>query len=313
MPASLLGRLFFPLILRVWKSVGKKDAKRLKRISLPAGIRVETLSYGSDPLQTLFVVSPQGWGSTPLPVLVDVHGGGWVYGSKEVNLPFAATMASLGFRVIDVSYRLVDRVLVKDQFQDVADAVDRFFRSQKGDPRTPVFLAGDSAGAYFALVLTAAQGNPSLARALPKTLSTPVAGLVLNHPAIDLAAMDESHFWYRYLFERMFGRGFRNDPLFQATRSLDAIAGNALLPPTLMITSKGDKLLGEINRRCAERMEERAKSFSLLESEDPKDGHIFNVSQIDRESSVRTNRAIASFLKRLIPSSQPDHPREIPL
>ena len=42
-----------------------------------------------------------------LPVYIDVHGGGFVYGYKELNRNFCIALARRGFAVISISYRVL--------------------------------------------------------------------------------------------------------------------------------------------------------------------------------------------------------------
>ena len=41
-----------------------------------------------------------------LPVIMSVHGGGWVYGDKDVYQWYCMNLAQRGFAVVNYSYRL---------------------------------------------------------------------------------------------------------------------------------------------------------------------------------------------------------------
>ena len=58
------------------------DTIRDRGLQAPKDIvRFDNLLYGTDPRwQTLDVYRPKNAGGTALPVIVSVHGGGWVYG-----------------------------------------------------------------------------------------------------------------------------------------------------------------------------------------------------------------------------------------
>lgn len=62
-----------------------------------------------------------------LPVIVDVHGGGWVYGNKELNEYYCMELAKLGFVVCDINYRLCPVTDLKGQVQDVTAALQWIF------------------------------------------------------------------------------------------------------------------------------------------------------------------------------------------
>lgn len=50
-------------------------------------VRIDDIAYGSDPAwQVLDVYRPRSAGGEKLPVIVSVHGGGWVYANANVLL-----------------------------------------------------------------------------------------------------------------------------------------------------------------------------------------------------------------------------------
>ena len=46
---------------------------------------------------------------SPLPVILNVHGGGWVYGTKDVYLRYCLFLAQQGFAVVDMNYHLAPK------------------------------------------------------------------------------------------------------------------------------------------------------------------------------------------------------------
>ncbi len=52
------------------------------------------------------------------PVIIDIHGGGWYYGTKELNRFFCLHLARKGFIVFNMSYRLAPKATWIDQVQD---------------------------------------------------------------------------------------------------------------------------------------------------------------------------------------------------
>ncbi|MBQ4364659.1 MAG: hypothetical protein II804_00150, partial [Clostridia bacterium] len=72
---------------KFWGFVGQSDRKRLATLPEPDTLtRVTDLRYldDGDPMHMLDVYYPEGT-AEPLPVIIDVHGGGWMYGDKELN------------------------------------------------------------------------------------------------------------------------------------------------------------------------------------------------------------------------------------
>jgi acetyl esterase/lipase len=100
-------------------------------------------------------------GSGPHPVVVFVHGGGWIFGDRhwfaDVYEKLGRRLASHGIVAAVISYRLAPRFKHPVQIEDVARAVSWVLHhagEHGGDPGR-VFLMGHSAGAQLvALVAT---------------------------------------------------------------------------------------------------------------------------------------------------------------
>ena len=137
----------------------------------------EVLGYR--PLE-LDLYLPQADG--PVPVIVYVHGGGWLRGSRRdppplVDADFYDQIAAQGFAVAAIDYRLSGEAPFPAPLKDVRHAV-RWIRDHAasyGLDADRVFLWGDSAGGHLALLaaLTGAK----------------VAGVVAWFPVTDLAGM----------------------------------------------------------------------------------------------------------------------------
>ena len=84
------------------KMMGINDNKRIVKQTAPEGVDVyDNIRYleGDNPMHLLDVYKPQGVEET-LPVIVDIHGGGWIYGTKDINKYFGMSLAKEGFVVV---------------------------------------------------------------------------------------------------------------------------------------------------------------------------------------------------------------------
>jgi acetyl esterase/lipase len=89
------------------------------------------------------------------PVVVWVHGGGWMRGSKEEVDHKPVAFVAKGFVFVPVNYRFVPHVRMETIVRDVAKAtgwVHANIRRYGGDPGR-MFLMGHSAGAQLAALL----------------------------------------------------------------------------------------------------------------------------------------------------------------
>ena len=148
-----MGYLTRALICRKWASNRRRDAVRLASQPLPTGVEVlEGLPYlsGSHPMHTLNLYRPLGADGS-LPVIVDIHGGGWMYGDRELNQAYCMYLASQGWAVMGMSYRLLPEVDLREQIQDVFASFHWLERhaGTYGLDLDRLCLTGDSAGGHL--------------------------------------------------------------------------------------------------------------------------------------------------------------------
>ena len=91
----------------------------------------------------------------PAPLIIYIHGGGWMGGNKAVGRVIASAMAAQGYVSATVGYRLAPKARFPAQVQDVRNAV-RFFRANAtkyGIDSQRVGAFGHSAGGHLSLML----------------------------------------------------------------------------------------------------------------------------------------------------------------
>jgi acetyl esterase len=115
---------------------------------------------------TADVIVPKGAG--PHPVLVYLHGGGWVCGSPTTHRKLGHRFAEAGYLVFNVDYRLAPEHPFPTPFDDCVAAVRWAHREASrfgGDPAR-LAIGGDSAGGNLsAAVATALAGDPACPKA----------------------------------------------------------------------------------------------------------------------------------------------------
>jgi len=98
------------------------------------------------------------------PVMVMIHGGAWVKGTKlyENKVWICKIVANNGYVVFSIDYRLVPEVSLKQQAEDAMAAViwvKSHAREYGGDPER-VGVMGGSAGGHLALLVAWASNDP---------------------------------------------------------------------------------------------------------------------------------------------------------
>ncbi len=114
-------------------------------------IRFDDIVYGPDQKWNVLDVYRLRDAQGKLPVIIDVHGGGWVYGDKEVYQYYCMALARRGFAVVNFTYRLAPEFIFPSSMEDT-DLVVRFVLShaeEYGFDLNNVFMVGDSAGAHM--------------------------------------------------------------------------------------------------------------------------------------------------------------------
>lgn len=128
----------------------KSDRKRDAKIPYPAGVKQwNDISYGPHGKENLLdVYRPMDGGKCP--IIVNVHGGGYVYGDKELYKRYCMDLARRGFAVVNFNYRLAPRWKFPAPLEDLNNVMHWIAREGQwfGDTGK-VFMVGDSAGAQL--------------------------------------------------------------------------------------------------------------------------------------------------------------------
>lgn len=152
-----------------------------------AGIEIERdVAYGPDKRQRVDIYRPAG-SPEGRPVLLYIHGGGWVSGDKRTQaLTLLHEAARRGYVVVSANYRLAPRNKYPLWVQDVKAALVwvRATIAQYGGNPQWVAVAGGSAGGHLAAVLATTPNEPSLQPGA-EDVDTRVAACVPLYGAFD--------------------------------------------------------------------------------------------------------------------------------
>lgn len=218
------------------KTFKKNDDKRDRGLTAPEDVvRVTDLFYGSDPEQALDIYYPKGT-QKPLPIIVSVHGGAYVYGDKNLYQYYCMGLAQKGFTVVNFSYRLAPKHKFPDQLCDI-NAVMQFVCAHAEDhfcDLNNVFFVGDSAGAQMASQYLTAVTNPDYA-----------ALLVLEIPSFTVRAAALNCGMYKLdpVREKMLIRCYLGSKILADSEKMDVLGHmTGTFPPSFIMTSTGDFL-----------------------------------------------------------------------
>lgn len=125
----------------------------------------------------------------PTPVLLMIHGGGWVIGSKEAQLLRALPYLEMGWAVVNTTYRLVQVSRAPAAVEDCLCALQWIARSadQYNFDLSRIVTTGNSAGGHLALTTAMIPASAGLGRECvsgsytgPPTISSVDVAAVIN-------------------------------------------------------------------------------------------------------------------------------------
>ncbi len=246
--------------------------------------------------------------STPRPILIQIHGGAWVYGSKEAQaLPLLYEMADRGWLCIAINYRLGPKARFPDMLHDVLRSIawaERHAAEYGGDPDF-IALTGGSAGGHLSSLAGLLAGRADL----PLGLSAgerPVAAVVPVYGRYDF--LDRAGVWGKVRDELI---AFKTDNVMPAppteAAALWALASpieqlHVNAPPMLVVHGKHDTLISIEEARAFEAALRKAGSpFEYVELEGAQ--HAFDImnSALTRAFVL----AVAGYLDRAYEKSRP--------
>lgn len=280
---------FQAIMMNIGASIS--DRKRDLNIPLPLGItECRNISYGSHGKWNLLDVYYPNGTNEPLPTIVSIHGGGYVYGTKEVYRRYGMDMARRGFAFVNFNYRLAPKWKFPAPLWDTNNVMEWICKNAERYHLDPsrIILVGDSAGAQLASQYAAIATNPDYAAVFP--MSVPpirIRALGLNCGMYDTKVL--SKFSTDYL-----GRQF--DPKDPRMAVLESITEN--YPPTYITTAYHDFLKENAEPMCRLLNERgiRAEWKCYGSAEDSSVAHVFHVN-IPKAEAIRCNDDSAAFFR----------------
>jgi len=251
----------------VWRFCADGDAAKHAAQTPPESLeKITDIAYIDDGniYHQLDVYYPKGTKkSEKLPVIIDIHGGGWMYGDKDLNEYYCLALATQGYCVFNMSYRLVPDVTVNEQLQDVASALKWISENMKDYPADAenIMLTGDSAGGQLAVYSAALLQSDELRSIFEvENGNLDITALVLTSP---VSYMKDGGAFSIYT-KILWGKDWETKKTANYM-DLSEIIDYAQLPPTFLITSSGDSLAHEQTVRAYNLLLERGVKCELAD------------------------------------------------
>ena len=251
----------------VWRFCADGDAAKHAVQTPPESVeKFKDIAYIDDGniYHQLDVYYPQGTKkNAKLPVIIDIHGGGWMYGDKDLNEYYCLALANQGYCVFNMSYRLVPDVTVNEQLQDVALALKWISENMKNYPcdADNIMLTGDSAGGQLAVYSAALLQSKDLRTIFNvENGNLEITALVLTSP---VSYMKDGGAFSLYT-KVLWGKDYKEKETYNFM-DLSEIIGFAELPQTFLITSSGDSLAHDQTLRAYNQLLESGVKCELAD------------------------------------------------
>ena len=285
----------------------KNDKKRDKGRTIPESVEYKRdIRYGRHrKYHTLDICWPKVYDGKPvgelgrdirLPVIISVHGGAYVYGTKEVYQFYAASLAEQGFAVVNFDYRLAPKDKFPAPLEDLNLVLIWLMKHKDQYPvdLDKVFMVGDSAGAQLASQYGAIYSSREYRQVMGfKKPKINLRGLGLNCGMYDMkefvAKTSLKGTLGDYVTKHPEDFGDKLDVLKYITKDY---------PPSYLISAKGDFLL-ENCEPMAKLLNEKGVKCAYKIYGDEKTGHVFHVD-VGNEIGRQANRDQLDFFKGLL-------------
>ncbi len=126
------------------------------------------------------------------PIIVNIHGGGFVMGDKRYRKTLCEYYASKDNFVYNINYRLPPNVDIFGCLNDCVDAVNfvEKLAEEYSIDLNRIVVTGDSSGAYLAAQIEAIRTNPVLTeKTKAKAVNVDIAALILHSGPYDMESM----------------------------------------------------------------------------------------------------------------------------
>lgn len=237
-------------------------------------------------------------------LLIDIHGGAWIYGDQDLNSAYCAVFARQGFLTASLGYSLLPEVDIRGQIQSVINGMNSIYTLSReyGFSGKEVKLTGDSCGAHLITLAFATMQDPALKKALraPDIIFAPSA-MALTSPVCMLDNINgfKSEALSLKLTEeikKMMMPTEEDEKELEGLLSFDSYAPHMAFPPIFILSSEIDVFYSN-SKRMMECLDKNGTGYESLFFDNTYKGctHVFNVAEPDKAESKQANSKIIDF------------------
>jgi acetyl esterase/lipase len=238
---------------------------------VPPGISTTTVTYDPDDAQGVLDIYRGPDAVSDMPLLVWIHGGGFVSGRRADVANYLKILAGRGITVVNVEYTIAPESTYPTPVRQLVTALAYVIDAQEplGLDASRIVLAGDSAGAQIAAQTAAILANPEYAERVgirPDVAQGQIAGALLFCGVYDIRAMGQDGGVLGW-FVQTAGWAYSGTRDWRASEEFASIEFlphlTAAFPPTFISAGNADPLAQQ-SVALAEALEDRGVAVERL-------------------------------------------------
>lgn len=293
------------LLKKIRRDKWKENEEHFKQKNLSYQVdEKKNLNYMGDEneFHNLDLYGPKG-STEVLPVVVQIHGGGYISCDKFINEAQGKYFATQGFRVVNINYSLQPEGDFIEVMQEIFCALrwieknaQKYFLDDG-----QIFVYGDSAGGHYAMLAGAIQNNRELGDYYGiSPLEKGIRGIAVSCPMYEIHSIrQKKDFASRIMRRILLPGGRRKDEAYAAHVSIPTVVDKGGFPEIFLLTTPTDSLLYREVRQLHEILEEKKIPHRYREytSKEHKLGHVFHATDPEFPESEEANKDILSFFR----------------
>ena len=245
--------------------------------------------------QLLDVYLPKNRSSEKLPVIVSVHGGGWVEGDKDEYRYYCMDLVRGRYAVINFSYRLAPEYPFPASLYDLEHVMGWIadHSEEYGFDTGQVFGIGDSAGGHILALYAALVTGADDELIIDHPGNVTIRALGLNCANLFFPKADELNTTQKHTFFDLLGEE-PDDELLKKLKVADRVTGD--FPPVYMILASRDPLRSQaiaFSKILSQKGVDHG--YRLYGTDDEPLGHVFFLDIRRNESNEATTDELDFF------------------
>lgn len=137
-------------------NASQRLVSKLLNPPIPENIEVTEVRYGKEEREVIRCFVRKDLKQCEKPLLLYIHGGGWLSGETELRDSYVVEFAKSGFFAASVDYTLSPQAVYPTQIKQCFAAIDSLYdiSGEQGIDMTNIVIAGESVGGHYITFVT---------------------------------------------------------------------------------------------------------------------------------------------------------------